>query len=73
MFGLCPACEAELVEIRSKRVCPFCHIIVETCCDGGECRPPVNLTPAQRWQQFTDKYRQARLDQIAKQQGASRG
>jgi hypothetical protein len=40
-MALCPACESALVEIRSKHVCPFCHIIVETCCDGGECRPAV--------------------------------
>lgn len=33
----CPVCEGHTIEIRGKCVCPFCHIIVETCCEGGRC------------------------------------
>jgi len=33
----CPVCESRPIEIRGKLVCPFCHIILETCCEGGRC------------------------------------
>jgi hypothetical protein len=36
-MSVCPVCESPSVEIRGKAVCPFCHIIIETCCDGGRC------------------------------------
>ena len=65
MLSLCPACESELVEIRTKRVCPFCHIIVETCCDGGECRPTP--TAATGWKAFVAAHEPAREDHRAKQ------
>lgn len=32
---VCPACGTKLVEIRAKLHCPRCHLIVETCCEGG--------------------------------------
>ena len=34
---ICPVCESRPIEIRGKLVCPFCHIILETCCEGGRC------------------------------------
>lgn len=34
---MCPICESQPIEIRGKLVCPFCHIILETCCEGGRC------------------------------------
>lgn len=69
MHSLCPACESELVEIRSKRVCPFCYLIVETCCDGGECRPAIKSGP-ERWREFVNSHAQARLDYIEQQRSA---
>lgn len=38
--GLCYLCQAPTLEIRGKRVCPICHIILETCCEGGRCEYP---------------------------------
>lgn len=35
----CPVCGADTVEQKCKVVCPRCHAIVETCCDGG-CEQP---------------------------------
>lgn len=37
---MCPQCESRGIEIRGKLVCPFCHIILETCCEGGRCNYP---------------------------------
>jgi hypothetical protein len=34
---MCQICESPPIEIRGKLVCPFCHIILETCCEGGRC------------------------------------
>ncbi|RLS56472.1 MAG: hypothetical protein DWH91_06665 [Planctomycetota bacterium] len=31
----CPACGSGLMEIRHKLQCVRCHVIVETCCEGG--------------------------------------
>jgi hypothetical protein len=61
MAAVCPVCEAALVEVRSKLICPFCHLIVETCCDGGECRPAVKSAAVLRWQEFVAAYESARL------------
>jgi hypothetical protein len=35
--SLCYNCAAELVEIRGKLICSTCHMIIETCCEGGLC------------------------------------
>ncbi len=32
---VCPVCEGQLIEIRSKFQCSRCHRICETCCEGG--------------------------------------
>jgi hypothetical protein len=39
--GLCYNCRSELVEIRGKLVCSSCHMILETCCEGGRCEYPA--------------------------------
>jgi hypothetical protein len=31
----CPVCGGPLVPIRMKLVCERCHVICETCCEGG--------------------------------------
>lgn len=35
--SLCYNCSAELTELRGKLICPACHMIIETCCEGGLC------------------------------------
>lgn len=33
---VCPVCRASaLIEIRGKLQCSRCHVICETCCEGG--------------------------------------
>ena len=32
---ICPACSGQLMEIRGKFHCARCHLICETCCEGG--------------------------------------
>lgn len=32
---VCPACSGSLIEIRGKFHCSRCHLICETCCEGG--------------------------------------
>jgi rubrerythrin len=34
---MCPICGVAAIEIRAKLVCPKCHMILETCCEGGRC------------------------------------
>lgn len=34
---MCPNCARAGIEIRGKLVCPHCHMILETCCEGGRC------------------------------------
>jgi len=45
---MCPQCESPGIEIRGKLVCPFCRIILETCCEGGRCtyaeQPPTQIS-----------------------------
>lgn len=43
---MCPQCESPPIEIRGKLVCPFCHIILETCCEGGRCEYPQEQSSA---------------------------
>ena len=31
----CPVCGGPLIEIRAKLQCSRCHVICETCCEGG--------------------------------------
>ena len=33
--SVCPNCGAVLEELRGKLQCPRCHLICETCCEGG--------------------------------------
>lgn len=34
--GVCPVCRGvTLIEIRGKLQCSRCHVICETCCEGG--------------------------------------
>jgi hypothetical protein len=35
---VCYVCAGTLIEIRGKHICSRCHVINETCCDGGQCR-----------------------------------
>jgi hypothetical protein len=32
---VCPVCGAATIEIRGKAQCSRCHVICETCCEGG--------------------------------------
>jgi hypothetical protein len=32
---ICQICSGRLIEIRAKLVCERCHMIWETCCEGG--------------------------------------
>lgn len=34
---VCFACQGALQDIRGKLICKNCHMINETCCDGGQC------------------------------------
>jgi len=47
---MCPQCESPPIEIRGKLVCPFCRIILETCCEGGRCdyAPQPEITKQER-------------------------
>ena len=40
LSGLCYFCHVQTIEIRGKRVCPVCNMILETCCEGGRCEYP---------------------------------
>ncbi len=33
---VCPVCGGTLIEIRQKLQCSQCHVICETCCEGGQ-------------------------------------
>ena len=45
---MCPICAVTGIEIRGKLVCPKCHTILETCCEGGPCH--ARLSPDEREQ-----------------------
>lgn len=45
---MCPLCESPGIEIRGKLVCPFCRIILETCCEGGRCSYPAENEKAEQ-------------------------
>ena len=32
---VCSICGGKLIEIRAKLQCERCHVILETCCEGG--------------------------------------
>jgi len=33
--SVCPICGGNVIEIRAKLQCERCHVILETCCEGG--------------------------------------
>lgn len=50
-MSLCPGCQSELTEQRGKLICPACHMIIETCCEGGRCT--YNDPTTERWKELT--------------------
>lgn len=50
-MSLCPSCQSELTEQRGKLICSACHMIIETCCEGGRCT--YSDPTLARWKELT--------------------